>query len=82
MFRVTTTFTGHFDGRVIVPEQPTDPPQNERLVVTVRVGNSSLPAPTPGSQLLKHAGTLTSEEAEEQRRIIEEGCEGVDDDEW
>lgn len=79
---MTKTFTGHFDGRVIVPEQPTDLPQNERLLVTVRVRESGLPAPTPGNRLLKYAGTLTPAEAEELRRTIEEGCEGVDDDEW
>lgn len=79
---MTKTFTGHFDGRVIVPEQPTDLPRNERLVVTVRFGASPLPPPTPGSELLKFSGTLSKEEADEQRRIIEEGCERIDDDEW
>lgn len=79
---MTARFTGHFDGHVIVPEQPTDLPRNGRLVKTVRFGASPLPPPTPGSELLKVLGTLSEEVADGQRRIIKQGCERIDDDEW
>ena len=40
------------------------------------------PKGVPGKELLRFAGTLSPEEADEMRRVIEEGCEQVDLNEW
>jgi hypothetical protein len=39
---------------------------------------SVLPVGTPGRDLLKFAGTMTSEEADEMMKAIEEECERID----
>ena len=36
----------------------------------------------PGESLLRFAGTLSPEQAEELTRAIEDGCERVDPDAW
>ena len=33
---MTSTFTAHFDGKVIVPDEPVDLPINTQLIITVR----------------------------------------------
>jgi len=42
----------------------------------------SRPKGTPGKDLLRFAGTISPEDAEEMRRAIEEDCERIDPDEW
>ena len=44
-----------------------------------------LPKPTleeKKSMLIKLSGAWTKEEAEDMKKVIEEGCEKVDEDEW
>jgi hypothetical protein len=41
-----------------------------------------LPSGTPGSDLLRFAGTLNDEATRQMTKAIEEGCERVDLDEW
>jgi hypothetical protein len=43
---------------------------------------SSLSRGTPGKEFLKFSGILSPEDAAEMLRIIEEGCEQVDPNEW
>ena len=40
------------------------------------------PRGVPGDQLLRFAGTMTHDEAQEFLKAIEEDCERIDDDEW
>lgn len=42
------------------------------------------PKGTPGKDLLRFAGTISAEDADEMMRAIEEGCERIepDDDAW
>ncbi|MEO0687371.1 MAG: hypothetical protein AAFY76_20565 [Cyanobacteria bacterium J06649_11] len=37
---------------------------------------------TPGSQLLRFAGSITADDLQLMREAIEQGCEQVDVDEW
>jgi hypothetical protein len=43
---------------------------------------SSPPQGTPGSELLRLAGTISDDDAQEMMKAIEEGCEQIDYDEW
>ena len=48
----------HFDGKVIVPDQPVQLPVGQKLRVRVEVAEPSEKAPTLAERLLKHAGTV------------------------
>jgi hypothetical protein len=48
----------HFDGKVIVPDQPLQLPVGQKLRVRVEVAEPSGKAPTLAERLLKHAGTV------------------------
>ena len=37
---------------------------------------------TPGNNLMKFAGIMTEEEADELAQIIEDGCERIDYNDW
>jgi hypothetical protein len=41
---------------------------------------ASVPKGIPGRDLLRFAGTLSPEDAEEMRQAIEEGCEQIDEE--
>ena len=80
---------GHFDGRVIVPDEPVDLPRNQPLIVRVEPADTAAPdVPTstppgvPGAALLPFAGTLSADEARAMLEAIEEGCERIDHDGW
>ena len=37
---------------------------------------------TPGKELLRFAGTISHEDAQQMMKAIEEGCEQIDANEW
>jgi hypothetical protein len=80
---MTQTLTAHFDGRVIVPDQPVDLPQHERLVVTVRAWQGDA-EPQHGTTefVLRQIGNnpMSDEDAQIMRAAIEEACERIDPD--
>ena len=39
---MTKTFRAHFDGKVIVPDEPVDLPLNQRLIVQVEIEPASI----------------------------------------
>jgi hypothetical protein len=41
-----------------------------------------LPPGIPGEDLIKFAGSISAEDAEELTQIIENGCEKIDENEW
>jgi hypothetical protein len=47
-----------------------------------RSKRTKLPPGTPMSELLKFRGMISNEDAEEMKRIIEEGCERIDPEGW
>jgi len=53
-----------------------------RVLEFARALTLSTPRGVPGRQLMKHAGTISVEDAEEMLVAIEEGCEQVDTDGW
>jgi len=57
---------------------------NQKLVLGYARSLPPLQRPqgTKGSELLKFAGSLSPEDAEEMRAAIEEGCERIDTDGW
>jgi hypothetical protein len=73
-----TTFTEHFDGKVIVPDQTLRLRTDQRLIVHVEPEDVG----TPGESLRKYAGTIGKEDADQMQKAIEEGCEQVNPDEW
>ena len=78
---MTNTFRGLYDGKFIVPDAAVDLPANEELIVHVRPA-SPKPRGIPGSELRGLAGTISSKDAEEMMKAIEEGCGRVDLSEW
>jgi hypothetical protein len=79
---------GHFDGKVIVPDEPLDLPKHQRLIVHIEtVDGASLPPESvargvDGRQLLRFAGAIPPEDLALMERAIEEGCERIDGDDW
>jgi hypothetical protein len=80
---MTKTFTGRFDGRVIVPTEPVELPTGRSLTLTVR-DTASLPEGVSGLALAELARQLdiTPREWKEIDRAIEQGCEQVNPDDW
>jgi hypothetical protein len=74
----------HFDGKVIVPDEPLDLPPNQRLIVHLEPVASAAPelSGVPGQALLRFAGSLGPEEAWQISAAIDEGCERIDANEW
>ena len=53
-----------------------------RVLDFVEALAKSRPRGEPGANLLRFAGSLDPQSAQEMRAAIEEGCERVDPDEW
>lgn len=75
-----TKLTGHFDGKVLVPDQPVDLPTNERLVIHVEPERKA----TTLKEMLDLAEKLgfSRQDIREMNEAIEQDCEQVDADEW
>jgi hypothetical protein len=75
---VTKVLTAHFDGKVIVPDDPVDLPRNQRLTITVE---SQLdPAHGTAGNLLKHIEPISDDDATEMKKAIDEAFETIDPD--
>ncbi|MEX2375083.1 MAG: hypothetical protein WD942_05785 [Dehalococcoidia bacterium] len=53
-----------------------------RVLEFVRTIRAARPRGTPGSDLIRFAGVLSTEEADRMMAVIEDGCERVDADGW
>ena len=81
-------FKGHFDGKVIVPDEPVNLPAGQRLIVRLEradgpgavSGNGSFGV--AGQSLVRFAGTIDARELDAMRAAIEAGCERTDDRDW
>ena len=75
-----TTLRGHFDGKVIVPTEPVNLPENEELIIHVEPAQQTLPRGTSGQAMIDLARKLSfpKEDLEEMNRIIDEDCERID----
>jgi hypothetical protein len=74
---------GHFDGRVIVPDEPVDLPRDQTF--TIRIDTSPTESPAPSSRkaaLMSLAGTMTPEEGRAMMEAIDEHCGRVEKDGW
>jgi hypothetical protein len=58
------------------------PAMQRHVLDLVRSMASPIPKSTPGDLLLRLAGTISDEDADEMTRAIERGCEWIDHDEW
>jgi hypothetical protein len=67
---------GHFDGKVIVPDEPVDLRPGQRVRVHPE------PVGAPGESLLSFAGSIEPDDLKLIAQAIREGCEGVDADAW
>ena len=56
--------------------------QQQRVLRSARLLVESPPKGVPGDRLLRFAGTMAHEEAQEFLKSIEEDCERIDADEW
>ena len=56
--------------------------KQRRVLDFARGLNGGIPPGTPGKDLLKFAGSISTEDAEQMRHAIEEGCERIDPNEW
>jgi len=77
---MTTTFKAHFDGRMIVPDQPVDLPTGEAFTVHVEARAKA----TTLGQMLELASTVGFDSASlaEMSGAIDEDCERVDPNGW
>jgi hypothetical protein len=74
---------GHFDGKVIVPDEPVALPIDQPLIVRVDTIPAGSPAPgVAGADLLRFAGTIDSTDLEQMKTAIDEGCERVEANDW
>jgi hypothetical protein len=73
---------GHFDGRVIVPDEPLDLPRNQRLIVHVQTVGGPTAAGVDGKTLLRFAGSIDTNDLRIMGQAIEEDCEQVDRNGW
>jgi hypothetical protein len=73
---------GHFDGVVIVPDEPLHLPKDQALIIRLETvnGDAALRG-TPGPSLLRFAGAIPLEDLRAMSKAIEEDCEGVGN-EW
>jgi hypothetical protein len=55
---MTQTFTAHFDGKVIVPDEPVQLPVGQPLRVQLELATSAAKASPPFADLLKFAADL------------------------
>lgn len=53
-----------------------------RVLEFTRALSKSTPRGVPGRQLLRFAGTVSSDDAQLMRQAIEQGCEQIDTNEW
>ena len=58
------------------------PPMQQRVVRFAHSLVESPPKGVPGDRLLRFAGIMTHEEAQEFLKSIEEDCERIDANEW
>ena len=62
------------------------PADEQALVVDFARTLAKSPKPkkvgTPGKELLRFAGTISHEDAQQMMKAIEEGCEQIDANEW
>jgi hypothetical protein len=58
------------------------PAKQRQVLVFARSLAKGRPMCLPGERLLRHAGTMTHEEAQEFLRAIEEDCERIESDEY
>jgi hypothetical protein len=56
--------------------------QRKVLDFIINISGSGIPPGVPGKNLIKFAGSLSEEDAEELSQIIQEGCEKIDYNEW
>ena len=73
-----TTLRAHFDGRVLVPDQPVDLPSGQPLEIQVRPITGQDPSQVPGSpqailRTLSENAPVEPGAIEEMNREIEEG---------
>jgi len=68
-----TTLTGHFDGKVIVPNEPVDLPQGENLIIHIERSSKSDPEFGSLEYVRSHMKSkISDEDAEQMRNAIEE----------
>jgi len=74
----------HFDGKVIVPDEPVDLPRNQKLIVHVQPESTTRPQGTSGREFLEAVKKvkISPEDLAAMNKAIQEGCEQVDDDGW
>lgn len=53
-----------------------------RVLEFTRALALSAPRGIPGQELLRFAGTISSDDVQRMREVIEQGCERIDADEW
>jgi hypothetical protein len=58
------------------------PPLQRKVINYAHSLTKPRPRGTPGNELLEFAGILSPEDAQEMMDAIEEGCEGIDPNEW
>lgn len=74
-------FHGHYDGKVLVPDEPLNLVEGQRVLIHIEVAQPLI-GTIATSTLAGFAGILTAEEGAKWLRDVQEGCEKVDEDGW
>ncbi len=79
-----TRLLGHFDGKVIVPDEPVDLPRGTKLVIQIERASSQSHAGISGEEFQALAKELKFEpgDLDEMQKAIDAECERIDPDGW
>jgi hypothetical protein len=83
-----TAISARFDGKVFVPDEAVDLPQNQRVVVHVApimpetVAPSGKPPGKPAADFEQFVGSIDPADLKLMSEAIEEAFEKVEPDEW
>ena len=78
-----TRLTAHFDGKVIVPDEPVNLPTNKKLIIHVEAEDEQpRTRGVSGRQFLEAVRTvkISHDDIVRMNSAIEDGCERIDND--
>jgi hypothetical protein len=73
----------HYDGKVIVPNEPVDLPRGRELLFHVDESAATRSVVgVSGKSLLHFSGAMAADDVQQMTQAIAEGCEQINTDEW
>jgi hypothetical protein len=74
---------GHYDGKVIIPNEPVDLPRGTELVFHFDPSaTANGPSGVPSTSMFRFSGMIAMDDLDLMKRAIADGCPQVHSDEW